>query len=156
MTDLTIKELRSEWVEFASTFSGRGEARKYEEMFDRCLAQRDAEVQAQALREAADDLDLPGSTATGYYASEAVSGYNAAERDIEAWLVKRAARLTETTGAVERAAEALIEIREDLRVAREALERVRKVASLYASGRGGPVARRILTAIDGRDETEEG
>lgn len=54
MTDLTIKELRSEWVEFASTFSGRGEARKYEEMFDRCLAQRDAEVQAQALREAAD------------------------------------------------------------------------------------------------------
>ena len=97
MTDPTIKELRSEWVEFASTFSGRGEARKYEEMFDRCLAQRDAEVQAQALREAADDLDLPGSTATGYYASEAVSGYNAAERDIEAWLVKRAARLTDTS-----------------------------------------------------------
>ena len=55
------------------------------------------DIQAQALREAADDLDLPGSTATGYYASEAVSGYNAAERDIEAWLVKRAARLTDTT-----------------------------------------------------------
>lgn len=53
MTDLTIKELRSEWVEFASTFSGRGEARKYEEMFDRCLAQRDAEVQAQAFEAAA-------------------------------------------------------------------------------------------------------
>ena len=54
-------------------------------------------IQAQALREAADDLDLPGSTATGYYAGEAVSGYSEAERDIEAWLVKRAARLTDTT-----------------------------------------------------------
>jgi hypothetical protein len=55
------------------------------------------EIQAQALRDAAEALDLPGSTATGYYASEAVGGYNDAERDTEAWLVKRAARLTATT-----------------------------------------------------------
>ena len=60
------------------------------------------DIQAQALREAADDLDLPGSTATGYYASEAVSGYSEAERDIEAWLVKRAARLTDTSEGEEK------------------------------------------------------
>lgn len=72
--------------------------------FDQFPGQRDKNIRAaleaaapliagQALREAADDLDLPGSTATGYYASEAVGGYNDAERDTEAWLVKRAAQI---------------------------------------------------------------
>ena len=52
-----------------------------------------AEVRAQALREAADELDLPGSTATGYYASEQDSGYRDAERDAKQWLRDRANRI---------------------------------------------------------------
>ena len=52
-------------------------------------------VAAQALREAADDLDLPGSTATGYYASEQESGYREAERDTKRWLRARAEQTKE-------------------------------------------------------------
>lgn len=54
-----------------------------------------AEVRAQALSEAADELDLPGSTATGYYASEQDSGYRDAERDAEQWLRARAEQTKE-------------------------------------------------------------
>ena len=54
-----------------------------------------AEVRAQALREAADELDLPGSTATGYYASEQDSGYRDAERDAKQWLRARAEQTKE-------------------------------------------------------------
>lgn len=54
------------------------------------------DIQAQALRDAALELNLPGSTATGYYASEQVAGYNDADRDAEAWLIDRADRLTTT------------------------------------------------------------
>ena len=99
----TTDEIRNVWGEFSEyggltnrTSGGSLIDARYAE-FDRLLATHDRDIQAQAPREAADDLDLPGSTATGYYASEAVSGYNDAERDIEAWLVKRAARLTDTT-----------------------------------------------------------
>lgn len=55
------------------------------------------DIQAQALRDAALELNLPGSTATGYYASEQVAGYNDADRDAEAWLIDRADRLTTKT-----------------------------------------------------------
>lgn len=37
-------------------------------------------------------IDLPGSDATGYYSSEAVSGYREAEQHIEVWLRERADR----------------------------------------------------------------
>ena len=57
------------------------------------VATHDAEVRAQALNEAADELDLPGSTATGYYASEQDSGYRDAERDAKQWLRARANRI---------------------------------------------------------------
>jgi len=51
-------------------------------------------LMAQALEEAADELDLPGSDATGYYASEQDSGYREAERHAEAYLRARAAEMT--------------------------------------------------------------
>lgn len=57
------------------------------------LIERDA--RAAALEEAADELDLPGSDASGYYASEAVGGYREAERHAEAWLRDRAQALRE-------------------------------------------------------------
>lgn len=41
---------------------------------------------AEVLRDAADRISLPGSTATGYYAGEHVSGYQEAESDAEQWL----------------------------------------------------------------------
>lgn len=50
-------------------------------------------IQADALRKAADRLDLPGSTATGYYASEWDGGYREAERHIEVWLNREADRI---------------------------------------------------------------
>lgn len=50
-------------------------------------------IRAGALEDAADDLDLPGSSASGYYASEQVSGYLEAERHVEAWLCARAAEM---------------------------------------------------------------
>lgn len=55
------------------------------------------DIQARALEDAALELNLPGSTATGYYASEQVAGYNDADRDAEEWLIERAARLTDTS-----------------------------------------------------------
>ena len=74
--------------------SGRQEAfRMIHQFTDDELAAHDAEVRAQALREAADELDLPGSTATGYYASEQDSGYRDAERDANQWLRDRARAL---------------------------------------------------------------
>lgn len=48
------------------------------------------EAGAVALEEAADEMDLPGSDATGYYASEQDSGYREAERHTEAYLRARA------------------------------------------------------------------
>jgi hypothetical protein len=48
---------------------------------------------AQTLRDAADALDLPGSTATGYYSSNDEAGYREAERDTELWLRARADRI---------------------------------------------------------------
>ena len=62
---------------------------------EQTLTAHDAEVRAQALREAADELDLPGSTATGYYASEQDSGYRDAERDAKQWLRARAKQTKE-------------------------------------------------------------
>lgn len=52
-----------------------------------------AVVAANTLEDAAENLDLPGSTAVGYYASEQHSGYGDAERDVERWLTRRAARI---------------------------------------------------------------
>jgi hypothetical protein len=48
---------------------------------------------AQTLRDAANALDLPGSTATGYYSSNDEAGYREAERDTERWLRDRADRI---------------------------------------------------------------
>ena len=48
-------------------------------------------IAAKALEEAAEELDLPGSDATGYYAYEQESGYREAERHTETWLTNRAA-----------------------------------------------------------------
>jgi hypothetical protein len=48
---------------------------------------------AQTLRDAADDLDLPGSTATGYYSSNDESGYREAEAYADIWLRDRADRI---------------------------------------------------------------
>lgn len=55
--------------------------------------EHDAQVAARVLREAADAIVLPGSTAVGYYVSEQWSGYGDAERDAEAWLRTRADRI---------------------------------------------------------------
>lgn len=49
------------------------------------------ESAAGALESAGEDLDLPGSDATGYYAYEQESGYREAERHAESWLRARAA-----------------------------------------------------------------
>lgn len=51
------------------------------------------EIQARTLEEAAVRMVLPGSTATGYYSSEAVSGYREAENNADAWLRAEAERL---------------------------------------------------------------
>lgn len=51
------------------------------------------EARAAALREAADELDLPGSEATGYYSGAYVDGYHEAERHVDRWLRDRAARI---------------------------------------------------------------
>jgi hypothetical protein len=48
------------------------------------------QVAAQTLRDAAEALSLPGSSANGYYAAEADAGYRDAERDAETWLKARA------------------------------------------------------------------
>ena len=50
---------------------------------------------AALIESLADEVDLPGSTATGYYGSEQVAGYRDAERDIEAWLRERARQVRE-------------------------------------------------------------
>jgi hypothetical protein len=60
------------------------------------LAAHVAKAKAEALREAADALDLPGSDASGYYASEAVGGYREAEQHVETWLRDRADRIEGT------------------------------------------------------------
>ncbi len=56
-----------------------------------------AEVQlnarAAALDEAVDEFELPGSNATGYYASNNVAGYQEAERHAQVWLSSRAQRI---------------------------------------------------------------
>jgi hypothetical protein len=54
------------------------------------LAWHDQQVRAGALKDAAEAVDLPGSTAVGYYASEQHAGYSDAERDVERWLIARA------------------------------------------------------------------
>ena len=59
--------------------------------FDSWLAEHDAAL----IESLADGVDLPGSTATGYYGSEQVAGYRDAERDIEAWLRERARQVRE-------------------------------------------------------------
>ena len=51
------------------------------------------EARAAALREAADELDLPGSDATGYYSGGYVDGYHEAERHAEQRLRARADRI---------------------------------------------------------------
>lgn len=51
--------------------------------------------EASVLNKAGDEFELPGSDATGYYASEHHAGYQAAESAGEAWLWNRAARLRE-------------------------------------------------------------
>lgn len=51
------------------------------------------EARAAALREAADELDLPGSGATGYYAGYEHDGYRLATEAAEEWLHDRAARI---------------------------------------------------------------
>ena len=53
------------------------------------------EHDAALIESLADGVDLPGSTATGYYSSEQVAGYRDAERDIEAWLQERARQVRE-------------------------------------------------------------
>ena len=89
----TTDDVRDEWIE-----SGQGSptVRLHAgAAFDRWLAAHDTQVAAKALREAADELDLPGSTATGYYASEQDSGYRDAERDAKQWLRARAEQAKE-------------------------------------------------------------
>lgn len=61
--------------------------------WDRALAAHDREVAARALEAAAAKVDLPGSKATGYYASGVDAGYQEAERDIEQWLRNQARAL---------------------------------------------------------------
>jgi hypothetical protein len=51
------------------------------------------EAQAQALEEAAKALDLPGSSATGYYSGNDDAGYREAENHTENWLRARAAAI---------------------------------------------------------------
>lgn len=53
------------------------------------------EHDAALIESLADGVDLPGSTAAGYYGSEQVAGYREAERDIEAWLRERARQVRE-------------------------------------------------------------
>lgn len=50
-------------------------------------------ARAAALDEAVDELELPGSNATGYYASNNVAGYQEAERHAQVWLSSRAQRI---------------------------------------------------------------
>lgn len=49
-----------------------------------------ADIQAEAWRQAAEAIDLPGSDATGYYASEQHSGYLDAQQHAAEWLRTRA------------------------------------------------------------------
>ena len=96
-TTATIRAEYAGRVEAWEMTYAEQEAARAEEVveFDRCLMAHDAEVRAQALNEAADELDLPGSTATGYYASEQDSGYRDAERDAKQWLRARAEQTKE-------------------------------------------------------------
>jgi hypothetical protein len=48
---------------------------------------------AGALRGAADELELPGTDAAGYYSSGDAAGYSEAERHAEVWLKDRAATI---------------------------------------------------------------
>ena len=93
----TTATIRAEYAEAWEMTYAEQEAARAEEVveFDRWLRAHDAEVRAQALNEAADELDLPGSTATGYYASEQDSGYRDAERDAKQWLRARAEQTKE-------------------------------------------------------------
>ena len=52
-----------------------------------------AQAKAEALREAADALDLPGSNAHGYYSGHADFGYSEAETHAGDWLRARAATI---------------------------------------------------------------
>jgi hypothetical protein len=49
-----------------------------------------ADAKREALEDAADAIDLPGTDATGYYSSGDAAGYAEAERHAEAWLRARA------------------------------------------------------------------
>ena len=91
----TTDEVRDAYVDTGWAADGSLSDPRDPDEFDRWLAAHDAEVRAQALREAADELDLPGSTATGYYASEQDSGYRDAERDAKQWLRARAEQTKE-------------------------------------------------------------
>jgi|GEM_PF-7049203 hypothetical protein len=57
------------------------------------MAAIERKAMAWALRDAAGDLDLPGTEATGYYSSGDAAGYAEAERHAEAWLRARAATI---------------------------------------------------------------
>lgn len=101
----TTDEIRNVWGEFSEyggltnrTSGGSLIDARYAE-FDRWLATHDRDIQAQALRDAALELNLPGSNATGLYAGHHASGYNEADHDAEIWLTERAADLA-TEGRV--------------------------------------------------------
>lgn len=70
------------------------EGHEYRELYRdtarKIIDQLGPEIAADALRDAADALDLPGSDATGYYASYHDDCYREAERHIDAWLRHRA------------------------------------------------------------------
>lgn len=58
------------------------------------LPARDARVRAETLRDAADEIALPGVlTRAGYFGIERAHGYRQAERESSDWLANRAAAI---------------------------------------------------------------
>ena len=93
-TDDEVREAFQQGAGILPPFYDKGyeyEIQKRGDAFDAWLREHDAAL----IESLADGVDLPGSTATGYYGSEQVAGYRDAERDIEAWLRERARQVLE-------------------------------------------------------------
>jgi len=69
---VTIREVRTQWVEFMCTFAGRAKMRHYEDLFDAMLDQHNREVCAGAIGRAKVTLDLEDLASHYFIASDGI------------------------------------------------------------------------------------
>lgn len=72
MSKPTMREVRSQWVEFMSTFEGRGKTREFEDLFDAMLDEHNRGVAVSALGGAKMTLPLENLASVRFIASDGI------------------------------------------------------------------------------------